>query len=85
MNTDDLINAKMAELVAKKEAIIARTQPFRDQYNELRAQIDVLVDQQKAIGETFRAIEVEEGLFDVDQEIAKVALLKNTTKRMSDN
>jgi predicted nuclease with TOPRIM domain len=66
----DAIQARYAEAVAEKEAILAASKQYRDEYNELAAQADEIRNKQKAASDKFK--EIEKDLYDLDMEIGRL-------------
>jgi hypothetical protein len=64
---DDLARARFRELTARKDAIMAESAPLREARDEHSRQSRATEDQMNA-----DIKKAEEGLFDIDQEIAKL-------------
>lgn len=83
-STDNIIEAKFAELNEKKTAIEEQTTPIREKRDALQPKIQKLLDEQEALSAEIKQIESDNGLVELCREIAKVARLKNSTKVLSE-
>lgn len=76
--SDDELRARFWELRKEEARIRAEAAPAREKYTELNAGIELLLIEQKAYSDEFKAIEAP--LFDMCMEMSKiVALLKGQT------
>jgi uncharacterized coiled-coil DUF342 family protein len=66
--TDDLMKAKLAELIAQRDAIWAKSNPLRQKRKELT--IKSREEENKIIAEYLK---IEEGLFELTNEIGRLA------------
>ncbi len=72
-STDELLRIKFEDLRAKKAAAEALLEPHRQARDALMAQVQQLEAQAKVHAEAMRAISEESGLFDLDNDIARLA------------
>lgn len=72
-STDELLRIKFEDLRARKAQAEALLAPHRQARDALMAQVQDLEAQAKVHAEAMRAISEESGLFDLDNDIARLA------------
>jgi uncharacterized coiled-coil DUF342 family protein len=65
---DDLMKAKLAELIAQRDAITAKSHPLREKRKTLMQTVRV---EEKALIDEY--LEIEKGLFEINNEIGRLA------------